>query len=106
MAHCAPFYRSADRQTESARAAQAGADAAGLSGVGALERMAGVHGEMSDTSKPLGHLESLLEDIRFKKIEHYRHSQDHKLQGDVLALIEYDLIDVLAAERAKVEGNA
>lgn len=56
---------------------------------------------MADKRKPLGHVESMLEETRYKKIEHYRLSKEHSLQGDVLSMIESDLIDVLSAERGK-----
>lgn len=59
---------------------------------------------MPDISKPLAHLEMLIEDLRFKQIEHYRKSQDHKLQGDIYAEIGYELKDTLDKERAKIIG--
>jgi hypothetical protein len=53
-----------------------------------------------DMSKPLAHLEMLIEDLHYKQIDHYRKSQDHKLQGDLYAEIGYKLKDTLDKEKA------
>jgi len=42
----------------------------------------------------------LIEDLHYKQIDHYRKSQDHKLQGDLYAEIGYKLKDTLDKEKA------
>lgn len=56
---------------------------------------------MPDMSKPLAHLEMLIESLQYKQIDHYRKSQDHKLQGDIYAEIGYELKNTLHKEMAK-----
>jgi len=56
-------------------------------------------------SKPLAHLEMLIEKLHYKQIDHYRKSQDHKLQGDLYAEIGYELKDTLDQERAKASQS-
>lgn len=61
---------------------------------------------MPDMSKPLAHLEMLIEDLHYKQVAHYRKSQDHKLQGDMYAEIGYALKDTLDKEKAKTPQSA
>jgi hypothetical protein len=56
---------------------------------------------MPDMSKSGAHLESLLETLRFKQIDHYRQSKEHALKGDMYQEFAAELRHALDCEKDK-----
>lgn len=55
---------------------------------------------MPDMSKPWAYLDDLVEKYRCMQIEHYRKSQDHKLQGDLYQEVVAELRHRIEKEKA------
>lgn len=64
---------------------------------------------MPDMSQRWAHLDELVEKYRYMQIDHYRKSQDHKLQGDLCQEVVAELKWRIECEKKKapdIDGDA